>query len=88
MADITLGRTTIRCDVLARQNKEGVNVICVTCGALGLVDIRLNVAGEELCLRQCPTCQARWWSDDDGRAVVLARVMELAASTKRRRKVA
>ncbi|HET9732568.1 MAG TPA: hypothetical protein VFP54_07830 [Acidimicrobiales bacterium] len=46
------------------------------------------MAGAELSLRHCPTCDTRWWSDDEGRQVELTSVLELASRTRRRRRSA
>ncbi|HET9733192.1 MAG TPA: hypothetical protein VFP54_11005 [Acidimicrobiales bacterium] len=49
-----------------------------------MVGVRLNIATVELAQRQCVDCQTRWWTDQDGRDIDLASVLELAALDRRR----
>lgn len=59
-------------------------MLCSECGSAGVVGVRLNIATVELAQRQCVDCQTRWWTDQDGRDIDLASVLELAALDRRR----
>jgi hypothetical protein len=50
---------------------------CPTCTKGSIIEIRMQIAGEELTFRRCGRCEAQSWTTADGR-VPLSRVLELA----------
>ena len=50
---------------------------CSRCARAGMVEIRMNIAGEDVLFHSCGRCEARHWSSLDG-PLSLDRVLELA----------
>lgn len=50
---------------------------CSRCARAGMVEIRMNIAGEDVLFHSCGRCEARQWSSPDG-PLSLDRVLELA----------
>ncbi len=52
-------------------------MMCPTCRAVDLSEIRLHLRGCEVILRACVRCEKRWWHQD-GEPVALDDVLALA----------
>jgi hypothetical protein len=50
---------------------------CPSCTKGSIIEIRMQIAGEELTFRRCGRCEAQSWATADGH-VPLSRVLELA----------
>jgi len=50
---------------------------CPSCQNGSIIEIRMQIAGEDLTFRRCGRCGLQSWTNPDGR-VPLTRVLELA----------
>jgi ribosomal protein S27AE len=50
---------------------------CPTCTKGSIIEIRMQIAGEELTFRRCGRCESQSWATADGR-ISLTHVLELA----------
>jgi hypothetical protein len=50
---------------------------CRSCSNDSIIEIRMQIAGEQLTFHRCGRCEAQSWSTTDGR-VPLSRVLQLA----------
>lgn len=50
---------------------------CPSCTNGSIIEIRMQIAGEDLTLRRCGRCERQSWTNPEGR-VPLSRVLELA----------
>jgi hypothetical protein len=57
---------------------------CPKCKSRQLVEIELSIAGEQVVLKSCSACDVRWW-EGDGASLPLSSLLDLAATTRRRR---
>jgi hypothetical protein len=53
---------------------------CSTCDKGSIIEIRMEIAGEELTVRRCGRCEAQSWANPDG-GVPLSHVLEMARAT-------
>lgn len=51
---------------------------CPLCGN-AVVEISIRVRGEQVSMRSCTTCEARWW-DRQGEALTIDAVLHLASA--------
>jgi len=52
---------------------------CPSCERGSIIEIHMEIAGEELIFRRCGRCEAQSWATADGR-VPLSQVLDLARS--------
>lgn len=55
---------------------------CPVCRRTRLVEISLTLSERSLVMRNCSSCDTRWWHDE-GQPTGLPRVLELAAASRR-----
>lgn len=53
---------------------------CSNCHNGSIIEIRMEIAGEELTFRRCGHCEAQSWVNPDGH-VPLSHVLEMARAT-------
>lgn len=53
---------------------------CPSCAKGSIIEIRMQIAGEDLTFRRCGRCELQSWTNPDG-SVPLSRVLELARAT-------
>lgn len=51
---------------------------CPNCRKTGLVEITLEIASRSVTMRNCSSCDSRWWQSD-GESLPLPGVLELAS---------
>lgn len=53
-------------------------MVCPKCKKTGLVEISLNIATRTVTMRNCSSCDTRWWHSE-GEALPLPGVLALAS---------
>jgi hypothetical protein len=53
---------------------------CPSCSKGAIIEIRMEIGGEDLTFRRCGRCELQSWTNPGGR-VPLSRVLELARTT-------
>ncbi len=53
---------------------------CSSCNRGSIIEIRMEIGGEELTFRRCGRCEAQTWATADGH-VSLSHVLDIARAT-------